>query len=880
MAMDNPADYTPKSAPKPKEEEEEVPLISPSSQQDKASKDKAILHIRSIADKISSNPLQNSEPTVWAVLTAVSARARKRPQGINILLNADEHFLGRSLEDPHFQIEGAAVSSRHCKIYRKQAEDTALTSGSSTCFFLKDTSTNGTYLNNEKLRKQGPEVKIQHGDIISFATPPHYESSLAFVFREVNKFICGTKRKQDENVSEGKRMKGLGIGAPEGPISLDDIRSLQRSNTELRKQLESHVHTIETMRNETRETALRHENSLKELKESASNSYLDQIKELHHMLEVKQKELVELTSTSCEREHTIKDLNERLSASIQSRVDADEVIHSQKTTISELEIQLNEERNLRKEEREKASVDLKAALQKAHSETQEEIKRQADAALIQQREQQEIINKLQESDKESRVLVETLRSKLECTRESLVMSEKKVRQLEAQLHEEEVAAVNGKKKAEMMESEVERLKKELENEKVAREEAWAKVSALELEIAAAIRDLAMEKQRFQGAREKIILRETQLRAFYSTTEEISALFVKQQEQLKAMQKTLEDEENYENTSLDIDLNVLKASLNGALDIGRGQANQRNVTAREASGTSTPKNTRIATDNSGDDATATEKHDCDMRSQDDGCTQDVECTSADPSVKGFGSYIGTAPAMDDAFDTERVLGTETEALDVGFSQTVAIQRCSNIAGDTMQLDDEVQENGEQHERIDDEDTRCSQSNNEVDDVKAMEDTEVGTIRTADLLASEVAGSWAGSTAPSVHGENESPRSGAHGGSNNDNNEAGGDALCTSDGQAAGSQNAPTNVATGLSQERQALKAIIGIVAPEFNTNCSGGADENMSDSDTKEGSDGDDDEDEDAMMRKERSKDGSGHLNDNSNEEDNEYEDETEDDSLG
>ena len=53
----------------------------------------------------------------------------------------------------------------------------------------------------------------------------------------------------------------------------------------------------------------------------------------------------------------------------------------------------------------------------------------------------------------------------------------------------------------------------------------------------------------------LLCRETQLRAFYSTTEEISILFAKQQEQLKAMQRTLEDEENYENTSVDIDLNV-------------------------------------------------------------------------------------------------------------------------------------------------------------------------------------------------------------------------------------------------------------------------------------------------------------------------------------
>jgi len=35
----------------------------------------------------------------------------------------------------------------------------------------------------------------------------------------------------EDFVSENKRLKGLGIGAAEGPISLDDFRSLQRSNS-------------------------------------------------------------------------------------------------------------------------------------------------------------------------------------------------------------------------------------------------------------------------------------------------------------------------------------------------------------------------------------------------------------------------------------------------------------------------------------------------------------------------------------------------------------------------------------------------------------------------------------------------------------------------
>lgn len=37
-------------------------------------------HILSVASKIASQPLQSSDPNVWAVLTAISANARKRHQ--------------------------------------------------------------------------------------------------------------------------------------------------------------------------------------------------------------------------------------------------------------------------------------------------------------------------------------------------------------------------------------------------------------------------------------------------------------------------------------------------------------------------------------------------------------------------------------------------------------------------------------------------------------------------------------------------------------------------------------------------------------------------------------------------------------------------------
>jgi len=68
---------------------------------------------------------------------------------------------------------------------------------------------------------------------------------------------------------------------------------------------------------------------------------------------------------------------------------------SQKVNIAELKEQLDDERTQRKEEREKAAADLKAAVHKAQSEAEDELKRLSDAALRRERELQEAINKLQ-----------------------------------------------------------------------------------------------------------------------------------------------------------------------------------------------------------------------------------------------------------------------------------------------------------------------------------------------------------------------------------------------------------------------------------------------------------------------------------------------------
>ncbi|KAM0824851.1 hypothetical protein ACQ4PT_069933 [Festuca glaucescens] len=820
--------------------------------------------MRAVARKFADQPLQNPEPGVWAVLTAISQNARHRPEGMNILLNADEHILGRTVENPRFRISALAVSGKHCRIYRDTALE-ELRRDEPVPVYFKDTSTNGTYVNWKKFTKKSPPAKLNHGDIISFSSAPHNEASYAFVYREVNAVSCvgnGTtalKRKSGDIGSENKRLKGLGIGSSDGPVSLDDVRRLEKSNAELREQIEAHVVTIETLRTERKIAEAEHEKELKVIKETTSSSYFDQTKSLQLALEEKQKQLDSFSTSNTELQNSVKDLNERLSASKQSRSDADEIINSQKANICELEEQLSDERNMRIEERDKAAEDLKSAVHKVQAEAEDKMKKHTEVYLKQQREQKEFITKLQESEKETRLLVETLRSKLEDSRESLVISEKKVREVETQLQDEQLVSANNQKKSDNLETELRKLKKELEHEKAAREEAWAKVSSLELEVAATMRDLELEKRRYQGARERVILRETQLRAFYSTTEEISSLFAKQQEQLKAMQRTLEDEENYESTLMGLDLNEVPLA-NVTSDDARVKPVDYVKDSVEASGENTQASGHSSSD---EDADMTEQQDGGTRVE--GGTQDLECTTPERSVEklGYDSHdrAATAPEQEPT-DTEQIPETESHAGNAGFNDQNSIN--SVLAGDTMQLEDDVQvqENEEsnlipkdggqplvneeqQSLTLKDGIGQCSEEKREGDCSESKrEDTQTGTIRTADLLASEVAGSWAVDTGPSVNGENESPCSSGgdpRGEQDDDVGErAAADALTSlvnSDGHSAGSQ---TNVA-----DRRVINHMIGLLNPEKKLPGSGaGDDDSTSDDDdeTQEGSEtGDDSE---------------------------------------
>ncbi|KAL3687710.1 hypothetical protein R1sor_014019 [Riccia sorocarpa] len=512
---------------------------------------------RALAQQLALQPVAKSKMDQWGLLTAVSEKARRRPQGSHVMLHNADHILGRTVAEVSCQFESPAVSGRHCTISRKLvASDGSVRppgseagSGDHYIVMVKDSSSNGTYINHQRLRKNGPELRLQHGDILSLLAVAENDNAFAFVYREViddpNRQASKRKTSADMDneavAGDWKRIRGI-TSSVEGPVSLDDVRRLQRSNEELRQQIEEHVLNTEKIRGELRAAEIRHQAEVKEVKTSVASQYVQEIEEVRQELTRKGSELEEIKATCAQQQSTIEDLNQRIAAAAQSRVDAEEVIRSHITSIAELEKRLEEEREQQEKERVQAEVNLRAAVERTRAEALEEQKRQTEISLRHQKQQQDMITDLQEADKENRRLAENLRSKLEAERQLVVSAEEKVRRVEVLLQEERLAKDSARKKIEELQDEIRRVTKELESEKAERESAKAKISSLELEMETAIRDLTLEKQRLQGARERIVLRETQLRAFHSTAAQIEALQQKQQEQLKSMLRTLEDNE--------------------------------------------------------------------------------------------------------------------------------------------------------------------------------------------------------------------------------------------------------------------------------------------------------------------------------------------------
>lgn len=517
-------------------------------------------------------PLSRPIPGLWGMLTAVSRNARGRHQGLHIMLQHSEHVLGRTVREASCLIDSPNVSARHCTVSRRflgpdgrflplNHIPTAATDRLVAC--IRDSSSNGTYINFDRLQRNGEEVQLRHGDVISLVGMPENETAFSFVYREVPHrtaqaaplaFIApgevsGQPNKRKDSPSDdlgdtvggdAKRIKGLGNGGVSGPIMLNDVRQLQRSNEELRVLVETHMLEVEKLRSENRNAEARHASELKDIRAALAEKFSAQQEELKLSLATKELDLEASAALRLQQESSIELLQQRLASEAKSRVDAEEVIDGLKARVEELEKLLEEERLKISKERAEAEVSLRAALDRIRMEAAETLKRYEEAAVRQQEQQNDIILALQEGEKEYRAAAEISRKKLDSERAAVVAAEERARRLEAQLQEEKVLSSSAHNRADDFEVKLRQTCRELEDEKKAREGAQTRIAMLEVEMEAASRDLKLEKQRLEGARERIVLRETQLRAFHSTAAEIAALQQRQQDQLSMMIRTLED----------------------------------------------------------------------------------------------------------------------------------------------------------------------------------------------------------------------------------------------------------------------------------------------------------------------------------------------------
>jgi pSer/pThr/pTyr-binding forkhead associated (FHA) protein len=144
------------------------------------------------------NPNQiNTAPTTesWCRLTSLNSH---HP---NIYITADTHTFGR-VDKNNTVISDKRLSSTHCTLSREKKENGEYT------YYVHDTSSNGTYINNIKIGK-GIKKEIQNNDYIQLLSskmvPP--QDVIAYVFSLSGTTQGKRKQSQENNYTDSKRQK-------------------------------------------------------------------------------------------------------------------------------------------------------------------------------------------------------------------------------------------------------------------------------------------------------------------------------------------------------------------------------------------------------------------------------------------------------------------------------------------------------------------------------------------------------------------------------------------------------------------------------------------------------------------------------------------------
>jgi len=148
-----------------------------------------------MTDKKSAEIPENFK--IWSKLISKTTRIQ------NVQIWQDSYSIGRA-SACSLQIKDTKISGNHCVFSRSKKADNQ----SIYDFFLEDLSTNGTYLNGEKIGK-GNKKQIKNGDEIMLLKPGQVkdEDTIGFIFTVSEPEKLAEKAIEELKENEIKRQK-------------------------------------------------------------------------------------------------------------------------------------------------------------------------------------------------------------------------------------------------------------------------------------------------------------------------------------------------------------------------------------------------------------------------------------------------------------------------------------------------------------------------------------------------------------------------------------------------------------------------------------------------------------------------------------------------
>eukprot|EP00850_Spirogloea_muscicola_P022407 SM000292S11262 [mRNA] locus=s292:3555:8476:- [translate_table: standard] len=237
-------------------------------------------------------------------------------------------------------------------------------------------------------------------------------------------------------------------------------------------------------------------------------------------------------------------LRGRAEAAVQACNVAEDAVKRHVAQVAALERAIEEDRAQQQAELREAHVQQEKAMDNLRATAAQDFVRLKEEAAEQQKRQDDCLHALKRAEASSREAMQRLQSELDLEQQELAKWREQARYLQEQREADAKASSLAIQGLAEIKQQLMTLEAELAREQALRSAAEHKVISLEHDAQASTQALELEKQQLRGACERVMLRETQLRAIHAAAVDIVALQQQQQQQLACMMGALEDMEGH------------------------------------------------------------------------------------------------------------------------------------------------------------------------------------------------------------------------------------------------------------------------------------------------------------------------------------------------